>query len=259
MTEELAVGPLAPLRFGRGEPVLLLHGFCGGADAWQPTLSHLARRHDVIAPDWPGFGRSRHLAPCPSIEAMAAHVVALADALGLDRFHVVGHSMSGFVVLELLLRHSARIGSAVLYGACLAMKTGGRFESAADTVDRIERQGVEAMVRHIVATWFAAGAAHPAFEPSVETGRLMSGDAAIAAMAACMDTDYTGRLADVRTRTLVVAGERDRTAPPETTLQLARALPGSSLCVLPDCAHAAHLERADLFNAVVAGFIDAGR
>lgn len=253
MDDPLALAP-STLRFGRGTPVMLLHGFCGGADSWQPTAAHLSRHHEVIVPDWPGYGDSHALAPCATIEAMAERVIALADAMALHRFHLLGHSMSGFVVLELLLRHPQRIGKAVLYGACLAMHGGGRFESAGDTLARIERDGVEATARHIVATWFVDGASHPAFAQSAASGSRMSKPAAEAAMAACRDVDYSDRLDTVRSPTLVIAGERDRTAPPETALRLARALPGSSLCVLPDCAHAAHLERAGLFNQVVTDY-----
>lgn len=244
------------LRFGRGEPVILLHGFCGGADAWHPTLGHLCRAHDVIAPDWPGYGRNRDAAPLQSVAEMAEHVIALADALGLPRFHVIGHSMSGFVVQQLLIDHPGRIGRAVLYGSCLAMKRTGRFESAADTVDRLKREGVDATVERIAATWFAEGAAHPAYVACVQVGKGMTMDAALAAMSACRDVDYTGRLGAVSSKVLVLIGERERTSPPEAALQLARELPGSSLCILPDCAHAAHLDRPDLFNQVVVQFLD---
>lgn len=244
------------LRFGRGEPVILLHGFCGGAEAWHPTIVHLCRRHEVIAPDWPGYGRNRDAAPLQSVAEMAAHVIALADALELPRFHVIGHSMSGFVVQQLLIDHPGRIGRAVLYGACLAMKSAGRFESAVDTADRLRREGVDATVERIAATWFVAGAADPAYPACVDAGRHMTMDAALAAMSACRDVDYTGRLGNVSSKTLVIIGERERTAPPDTALQLARELPGSSLCILPGCAHAAHLERPELFNQIVGQFLD---
>jgi pimeloyl-ACP methyl ester carboxylesterase len=60
-------------------------------------------------------------------------------------------------------------------------------------------------------------------------------------------------------RTLVIGGDRDLSYSLDEMLALSRAIPNAELCVLPGCAHNAHLERPDLFNQVVAGFLQAIR
>lgn len=88
---------------GHGTPVLLLHGLASSRGAFNPIFTELARRHRVIAVDLPGHGdselpdRGEPLTP----RAQAYALGAFLDALGLDKVHVVGNSMGGWVALEL--------------------------------------------------------------------------------------------------------------------------------------------------------------
>jgi len=249
------VPPQAILRKGVGEALVLLHGFCSAAAGWQPTLDGLGGSFDVIAPDWPGFGGSIDRRPCHSVDEMADRVVRLADALELQTFHLLGHSMSGFVVQALLLRHPARVRKAVLYGAGLATNRSGRFESLHATVGRLRRQGVTATAEHVCGTWFVQGNLAKPYTECVSLGARMDAEAGIAALKACESIDFAGRMSGISNPVLVIVGDRDRTFSVDDALRLAAAFPHSSLCVLPDCAHAAHLERPALFSAVVAEFL----
>ncbi|NYE50310.1 pimeloyl-ACP methyl ester carboxylesterase [Spinactinospora alkalitolerans] len=90
-------------RRGAGSPLVLLHGLGHRSQAWYPTMAELARRHDVIALDLPGFGGS----PAPGgdarydIPALVDAVAGVCDALGLRRPHVAGNSLGGAIALEL--------------------------------------------------------------------------------------------------------------------------------------------------------------
>ena len=94
---------LAYRRLGRGEPIVLVHGLGGSHRSWDAVVPSLQSHRDVIALDLPGFGDSPPLpAASPHTPAMlAAAVERLLDALGLDRPHVAGHSLGGWVALEL--------------------------------------------------------------------------------------------------------------------------------------------------------------
>jgi 2-hydroxy-6-oxonona-2,4-dienedioate hydrolase len=235
--------------------VILLHGFCSSSRAWDITQQALARDFEVLAPDWPGFGREMHAPPLQSIADMAERVVQLADARGLERFHLVGHSMSGFVVQHLLLAHPERIGRAVLYGTFAAMRDGGRFESVAATAEKLWVDGIPKTVERIVTGWFVKGSDDPHYGECVRQGRQMSMPAAQAAMAACGPVDFSARLGEMRPPVLVITGDRDRTVDIKAATALARGLPDGQLCVLPRAAHAAHLEQAELFHLVLSRFL----
>lgn len=83
--------------------MLLLHGIGGELCVWEPLLSGLTSSFDVVAVDLPGFGRSPALAAdiTPTPSALARAVSELMGRLGLDRAHLVGNSLGGWVALEL--------------------------------------------------------------------------------------------------------------------------------------------------------------
>ena len=108
-------GGVAYQRMGRGEPLVLLHGFGGSGRIWRPVLPFLLAHRDVIAVDLPGFGAS---APLPARsphtpDQLAAAVERLLDALDLDAPQVAGHSLGAWVALELALRGRAGSVTAV--------------------------------------------------------------------------------------------------------------------------------------------------
>ena len=100
---------LAYDRSGRGSPLVLLHPLGADRRIWEPLTEHLAHRRELIAIDLPGFGESpplRNQVPTP--RALAAAVAEDLRSLGLDRPHVAGNSLGGWVALELGLIGAAR-------------------------------------------------------------------------------------------------------------------------------------------------------
>jgi pimeloyl-ACP methyl ester carboxylesterase len=91
------------VRRGSGEPLLLIHPLGAELVVWEPVLERLAAQRDVIAVDMPGFGASPALAngTDPTPQALAAAVGRFVDSLGLERVHVAGNSLGGWVALEL--------------------------------------------------------------------------------------------------------------------------------------------------------------
>jgi pimeloyl-ACP methyl ester carboxylesterase len=241
-------------RAGSGPTIILVHGFCGASGYWLPAMITLAHHFDVVALDLPGFGRSNQMPECKRIEDLAASVIELADSLDVRRFGVVGHSMGGFIVQQLICAHAERLAGAVLYGNGLRIDPTKRFESAERTVERLRQEGVAATADRVVPTWFVDGKDSPSYEFCRHAGEGMTLAAGIAAMEACHAVDLRERLGHAKTPALVLVGDRERTFPPEMAVELRQAIPGANLCVLPHCAHAAHLESPDLFNAVVLDF-----
>ncbi|MCG5073245.1 alpha/beta fold hydrolase [Paraburkholderia tagetis] len=243
------------LRQGTGTPVFLLHGFCGSSAGWGALIETLAERFDVIAPDWPGFGRSAGLQPCRSIAQFAGTLIALADELEVERFAVLGHSVGSFVAQQLMVSVPNRVEAAVLYGSGLRMDNTARFESAAQTVERLKAEGAGRTIERVAKTWFVDGERHGGYAECVAAGAGMTEEAGAAAITAAQPHDLSEALRTVQTPTLVIGGERERTFPPALARALADTLPRGNLCILPDCAHAAHLERPGTFNAIVRDFL----
>jgi pimeloyl-ACP methyl ester carboxylesterase len=106
------------VRRGSGEPLVLIHPLGGELVVWEPVLAQLSRERDVIALDLPGFGRSAPLAngAHPTPRVLAGAVGAFLDELRIERAHVAGNSLGGWVALEL-----AKAGRALsVTGLCTA-------------------------------------------------------------------------------------------------------------------------------------------
>ena len=95
-------------RGGTGEPLLLVHGLGSRWQVWEPVFDALARRHDVIAVDLPGFGASPPGDTPPTLAGLTTAVQEFAAGLGIERPHVAGNSLGGGVALELGRRGAAR-------------------------------------------------------------------------------------------------------------------------------------------------------
>jgi pimeloyl-ACP methyl ester carboxylesterase len=95
---------------GRGEPVLLLHGYPQSHLCWRHQIDALARSYRVIAPDWLGWGRSeRRLDLAPAYDAEVGRLAELVEMLGLERVNLITHDYGGFIGLGYVLRHPERV------------------------------------------------------------------------------------------------------------------------------------------------------
>jgi len=90
-------------RVGAGEPLVLIHGIGSRWQVWEPVLARLAAERDVIAIDLPGFGASPMPPPgTPAgIESLTSLVSDFLDSLDIDRPHVAGNSLGGWISVEL--------------------------------------------------------------------------------------------------------------------------------------------------------------
>src|SRR5919198_1539743 len=113
---ELTLGKTRYLAAGAGHPVILLHGvdYTGGGDRWLRTMDALSRRLRVLAPDFPGWGYSDRLDREYSFAYLVDFVREFQDTLGIERAHLVGHSMGGWIASLLAYESPHRFDKLVL-------------------------------------------------------------------------------------------------------------------------------------------------
>jgi pimeloyl-ACP methyl ester carboxylesterase len=107
------------LAAGRGDPVVLLHGFAQTSHMWRPLIAELSGRHTVIAPDLRGFGQSAAPADGYTKAAMAQDIHALLNSLKLDRVRLVGHDIGLMVAYALAAQYPQAVDRLVLMEAFL--------------------------------------------------------------------------------------------------------------------------------------------
>ncbi len=242
-------------RAGEGVPLVLVHGYLGGSAQWNAEIGHFSDRFDVIAPDLPGFGDAACRPGCASVGGMAATVIDLLDQLGIDRFILLGHSMGGMIAQEIAARVGSRIDKLILYGTGPLGLMPDRFEPIKLSRERLDRDGVEATIARIGATWFRNGETAAGFPLVTEIGARADQAAALAALDAMSDWDGRPSLPALDMPTLVVWGHDDRSYKWPQVESLWRGLPNATLSVIPGASHAAHLEKPRLFHAVLDDFL----
>ncbi|MFM8629959.1 MAG: alpha/beta fold hydrolase, partial [Betaproteobacteria bacterium] len=92
-----------------------MHGYLGGSSQWLAEMERLRLHFDVIAIDLAGYGDARHLTAPKSIAAHAQSVLNTLDQLGIQNFHLLGHSMGGMIVQEIVYQVPTRVVRLVLY------------------------------------------------------------------------------------------------------------------------------------------------
>ena len=239
-----------------GAPVLVLvHGFLGSSAYWLPTVVGLRRFFDIIAVDLPGFGGSAHVTPPDSIQGVAAMIERDLDALGVERYSLVGCSLGGMISQQFAIDHPGRLDGLVLYGTAAQGDLPDRFESWDASIARLQGQDVEMLADKAIATWFIDGANHPYFPTCREAGRGASKDACITLMRNMQKWSAVEQLGTIRARTLVLVGDRDNSTKPAESFRIWRAIPAASLVVIPGCSHGVHMEDPATFNRVVGDFL----
>lgn len=243
-------------RFGnKGPALVLVHGFLGGTGYWTSVVTRLKEHCDVISVDLPGFAGSADVPAPDNLSGYAGTVFTLLNELGLDRVSMLGFSMGGMIAQQAALDQPERIASLILYGTAAVGNLPNRFESWDQSIERIRREGVEPTADRTVATWFVDGVRHPYHAICREACRGANPDSCITVMRAMQGWNALDRLSAIKAPTLVVVGDRDRSTRPSESVVLWEGIPDSRLCVLPDCAHGAHMERPDLFNSIVLDFL----
>lgn len=235
---------LAASEHGDGPALVLLHAFPLHAGLFSGVVPRLTGWR-VLTPDLRGFGSSPLGDDEPSLAAMADDVAALMDERGLDRAVLGGVSMGGYVAMEMLRRHPARLRGLLLVdtkaGADPAEAAAGR-RAMAEAVLR-EGTGVLApMLDALLGT--TTRRTRPQVVAMVRRWLEEADPAAVAwaQRAMARRPESFSALSAGGVPLAVVVGEEDTLSPPAEAEAMARTRPGSTVAVVPGCGHLAVLE-----------------
>lgn len=259
---------------GEGRTLLFIHEFAGDHRSWEAQVRHFSRRYQCVTYAARGYPPSS-VPDDPSSYSQNRAVldaIAVLDAVGADKAHVVGNSMGGFTSLHLALQFPQRLLSSVAggcgYGAHPDKEAGFRAECDR-LADAFEQEGAAS-----VASWYGTGPARVQFEVKDPRGhaehvQMLAEHDAVGSSLTMRGVQrerpslyaLQDQLAAVTVPMLIVAGDEDDGVL-DTDLMLKRSMPSAALTVLPKTGHLTHLEEPALFNALVESFlasVDSGR
>lgn len=239
---------------GTGDPaIVLLHAFPLRAAMWEPQMVALAAGARVVAPDLAGFGGSD--APedpaAYSVDGWADDVAGLLEHLGLDRVVLGGISMGGYVAFAFLRRHRERLAGLVLADTRPGPDTPEVLERRTAQQRQVREVGTAEVIETMLEGLLSEHTRERRPEVVSASRRLMDNPPAgfIGALEAMKRRpDSTAELATIDVPSLVIAGEADRPSPPDVAREMAAAIPGSALAILPRAGHLSNLEAPEEFN-----------
>ena len=259
---------------GSGTPVVFVHEFAGDLRSWEPQVRHLSRRYRCITFNARGFPPSDvpDATGAYSQDRARDDVLAVLDALDIERAHIVGLSMGGFATLHFGLAYPERARSLVVAGVGYGAEPEqqARFHNEADTnAEFLRARGMAAF-----AETYSAGPTRVQFQNKDPRGwqefaRMLAEHSA----AGSADTqqgvqkkrpslyDLTDRMEALTVPTLIISGDEDWPCLVPNIL-MKRTIPSAGLLVVPNTGHAINLEEPAAFNAALADFfaqVDAGR
>ena len=256
VTSELDVRgtPVRLQRAGDGAPLLFLHG-AGAGGRWLSFQQALAQRFDVIAPTHPGHGGSPAAEWIEDISDLAFHYLDLLDALKLDRVHLVGASLGGWIAAEIAVMASHRLSSLALIDP-VGIKVDGWIYPFIFGMDLPQ---VVATVFHRPEAAMALAPKDQSVDTLVELYRQNAAMARVAWNPYLYDPRLRRRLARIAAPTLLAWGEHDRLAPLVCAEAWRKEIPNSRLVTFSHSGHVPHLEEPAAVAAVVIEFCQAAR
>jgi 3-oxoadipate enol-lactonase len=241
-------------------PLVFLHGIGGAARAWRGQLDFFGHRYRAMAWDMPGYGGSAPL-PAVSIGSLAEALADFLRGVGATKPILVGHSIGGMIVQQLLAQNPAIAGAVVLAQTSPAFgKPDGDWqqsflEARLGPLDRGETMVSLApnLVKELVG------------DNPDEGGMKLARDcmAAVpeatyrATMLALMGFDQRHALKHIAVPTLVLSGSRDKNAPAPMMAKMASYIPSANYVELQGAGHLVNLERPAEFNAALDHFLKA--
>lgn len=249
---------------GEGAPLILMHGTGGHLEAFVKNVPALAREYRVIAFDYPGHGWTTHATADLEIDAYVDHLLGLMDALGIDRAHVSGESLGGWVAVKFAAQYPDRVGRLILNTPGGTMATPEVMEkirslsqgAADDPSDERIRTRLE---------WLMA-------DPASVTDELVAvrkgvygrpGFAQSMRHILCLQDPEIRRrnlvtdqeLAAVAAPTLVVWTSDDPSGPAKAGLDMAERIPAGEFQLIENAGHWPQWEQQEIFDSLALEFL----
>lgn len=250
---------------GEGPTFLMVHGFTGAKEDFADHAPRLAQYARVVLFDHRGHGASDKPGDVTaySLDRLAADTVAVADAVGAERFRLLGHSMGGMVARRLILAVPQRLDALVLMDTAAGPPEGIDPELGDAAAELALTEGMTAL-RAVLDEANPLGTEAAERVRAERPGYVEFEDRKWAAVAPAA---YAGLLRDIvhqprqleemraiRCPTLIVVGAQDAPFLGDAAL-MADVITGSRLVVLPDAGHSPQFETPDAWFAEVDGFL----
>jgi pimeloyl-ACP methyl ester carboxylesterase len=247
---------------GEGDAVLMIHGLGGTSNVWTPVMPAFARCL-TVRPDLPGSGRSDRVEGPLSIERFVQAVLRVTAAVGVERAHVVAHSLGTIVAFHLAAAEPRFVRSLALFGPLLAPADAIRpgIRTRAEKARSEGATGMQEIANALVqaATSSETRTKRPVAVALVREFLMRQPPDGYARTCDALADARPADTSKIVCPTLLVTGDEDAIAPAGSVRQIAERLPGCRLEILRGCGHWTTIEKPDECTDLLRRFYDANR
>jgi pimeloyl-ACP methyl ester carboxylesterase len=244
--------------YGRGRPVILLHGWLGSWGLWQDTMTFLGSNYRTYAMDFWGFGESGKKRDTYAVQDFVSLVDQFMDRLGIERAPLVGHSMGGTVSLSVAIQYPQRVSKVVVVGSPIV------GSSLAGALKLAGRRPVAAVLFNMMwAFRFGMRIASPFICRDPRFPAMMDKDLSrttlesfLLSIASLRRTDLRPFLSQVNVPAMGMYGHRDNIVHPKQWKPMKEGIPSACIEQFPKAGHFIMIDEPDLFNQKLKTFLD---
>ena len=240
---------------GNGFPLVLVHGFLGSSEMWNPQKEFFSKYFRVIVPALPGFGESSKFKSLDSINSMAKKILELLKKKDVKKFNLMGHSMGGMIVQEMARISGEKINKLICYATGPIGDIPGRFETIDVSRKKLKERGIQITANRISKKWFVKGDKAKFFYLNENANKATSEEAADNALIALKNWSGLENLKNINNETLIIWGDKDTAYNFDQVSTLNKNIPNSKIEIFKGCSHNVHLEVPQKFNEIVKNFL----
>ena len=240
---------------GQGDPLVIIHGGGDGARAWLKSAEELSNHYSVYIPDLPGFGHSQSANDKFHLQEYVAFIEDLSQALGIERFHLIGHSIGGGIALHYALQFPQKVKGLVLVSSwCLGIEAAlwVRLLSHPALCRYLGEAGIIVLkgVKWLARLFYAPFKfANPVTRVKMDIGKTMI-------TMRGQTTVLQDRLCELTMPTLLVWGSGDQIVPAAHAYVAAELIPDCQVHVFEGCGHNVYKQRVEEFSRLLTNFLD---
>ena len=244
--------------YGRGQPVILLHGWLGSWGLWQETMSFLGRYYRTYALDFWGFGESGKKRETYAVQDFVSLVDQFMEQLGIANAPLVGHSMGGTVSLSVAIKYPQRVNKVVVVGSPIV------GSSLALPLKLAGYRGIAFLLFNMMGAFrFAVRAASPVICRDERFADMMDRDLSrttlesfLLSIASLRRTDLRPMLGQIKVPVLGMYGDRDVIVHPRQWEPMKKGIADAQVERFPAAGHFVMLEEPQTFGERLKAFLD---
>ena len=222
---------------GEGEPIVLVHGLSASTLWWRRNIEELAQHYKLYLVDLPGFGTARRRYGPFVLERAAGWLLAWMDAIGLKGVHLIGHSMGGYICMEIAIQRPDIVSRLVLVAPAFKASANSVWDYVGPLLS-----GLRYLTLH--------------FFPILAYDSLRTGPITLfKATQELIALDVEKEIQHITQPVLLIWGENDTLVPSSLGYVLREELPNARLLMLKHAAHVVMFDQPQQFNNAVYAFL----